>query len=80
MTEAEASLVAKGNQAGIVLEMFKPYLNEQREIIIGRLKTAFIAGNHNEHTGFVASLVALDDLERRIVKAIHAGESVVNKR
>lgn len=78
MDERRSKIANDSRLASIALEKFREELNAERELIFKKLKTAARLKEHDLVTyasGLVA-INALDDLENRLIKQVHAGHNL----
>lgn len=77
-TEKEIGFLNVGKRAGLALEYLGPLLEEQKEIIVSRMKSLYRDGQWSESklVSLAAELCALDDLKNRIQSKIRKAEKI----
>lgn len=68
-------------QAVLAMDLFKPFLEKEKEDLIAKLKQQFRNNEHelSVYIGLISTLVALDDMEAKILRKINAGKAANEK-
>lgn len=79
--EKDITTMNIGKKAGMVLEYLNPLIDDQKEIIVTRMKNMYREGSATEPKLFsiAGELVALDDLKNRITNKIKQADRISRK-